>query len=195
MTVLRVGETWPGAVFLDRDGVINENRVDHVKDWSEFSFLPGSLVAIAELSRRGARVFIISNQAVVNRGVVSRETVDDINRRMLEVIEGSGGRVEGIAYCPHLPEESCFCRKPRPGLLLELALTHGIDLRRSTVIGDALSDVEAGQAAGCRTVLVMTGRGREQRELAGSRGVNGFLVAPDLRSATRLVLEGLRRSA
>jgi D-glycero-D-manno-heptose 1,7-bisphosphate phosphatase len=178
----------PLAIFLDRDGVINENRPDHVKNWREFRFLPGSLQAITELSQAGSRLFVISNQAAVNKGIIPREAVDDINRRMIEAIESQGGKVEGLAYCPHSPEEFCACRKPRPGLLHGLAEVHGVDLRTSVVIGDALSDIEAGQAAGCKTVLVMTGRGREQFSQAHRRGLAGFLVAPDLWAATRLLL-------
>jgi D-glycero-D-manno-heptose 1,7-bisphosphate phosphatase len=176
------------AVFLDRDGVINENRADHVKDWSEFRFLPGAPEAIVRLSRAGVGVFIISNQAIVNRGMVSRTTVEAVNRRMIREIERRGGRVSGVAYCPHRPDERCTCRKPRPGLLLRLARHHGLDLREAVVIGDALTDIEAGQAAGCRTILVLTGRGREQLALAEAAGRNGFSVAPDLGAAIDAML-------
>lgn len=176
------------AVFLDRDGVINRNRPDHVKNWSEFQFLPGALAAVARLSRAGVRVFIISNQAIINRGMVRRETVDQINRRMVEEIEYRGGRIEDVAYCPHRPDERCACRKPRPGLLLELARKYALDLREATVIGDALADIEAGQAAGCQVILVLTGRGREQLELARAVGKHGFVVASDLGMATEVVL-------
>lgn len=176
------------AVFLDRDGVINQNRSDHVKHWSEFHFLPGALRAVARLSQAGVGVFIITNQAIINRGMVSRETVDWINRRMVEEIERLGGRVEAVAYCPHRPDEQCSCRKPQPGLLVDLARKFGLDLRESAVIGDALTDLEAGQAVGCKTVLVLTGRGAEQLRLAEAVGMTGFKVAADLEAATTLLL-------
>ncbi len=176
------------TVFLDRDGVINENRKDHVKRWAEFRFLPGALDSIARLSRSGVRVFVITNQAIVNRGMVSREAVDALNRRMLREIERRGGQITAVAYCPHRPEECCGCRKPKPGLLFGLARQHGLDLRETVVVGDALSDVEAGLAAGCRAILVLTGRGNEQLALATSAGRNGFAVARDLRAATDLIL-------
>jgi D-glycero-D-manno-heptose 1,7-bisphosphate phosphatase len=176
------------AVFLDRDGVINENRADHVKSWSEFRFLPGAPGAIARLSQAGVKVFVVTNQAIVNRGLVSRATVDDINRRMVREIASRGGRVETVAYCPHRPEEACACRKPQPGLLLHLARRYTLDLTQTVVIGDALSDVEAGTAVGCRTVLVLTGRGRAQLAQAGAARVHDFAVAADLGAAVDLLL-------
>ncbi len=176
------------AIFLDRDGVINENRPDHVKSWEEFSFVPGAVDAIARASRLRVPVFIISNQAIINRGIVSRDVVEGINQRMAREIEERGGRIQEIAYCPHRPEEECECRKPRPGLLLELARSHSVDLREAAVIGDALSDMEAGQAVGCRTILVLTGRGREQLEVAHRTGRNGFSVMPSLDAAIEALL-------
>ncbi len=176
------------AVFLDRDGVINENRADHVKHWSEFRFLPGAVEAIARFSRTGVSVFVVTNQAVVNRGLVSRQTVDDINRRMVREIAARGGHVEAVAYCPHRPEECCYCRKPRPGLLLRLAGRHGLQLTESVVIGDALSDLQAGVAVGCRPVLVLTGRGREHLAQARAAHLDGLIVASDLAAAVDLLL-------
>ncbi len=176
------------TVFLDRDGVINENRPDYVKSWSEFRFIPGAPEAIARLTTAGVRVFVVTNQAVVNRGMVPSDAVDAVNRRMTVEIERSGGRIEAVAYCPHRPDERCGCRKPAPGMLLALARQHNVDLEDSVLVGDALVDIEAGQAAGCQTVLVLTGRGREQLSLAMRSGRNGFKVAADLASAAELVL-------
>ena len=176
------------AVFVDRDGVINRNRPDHVKTWAEFEFLPGALDGLARFARAGLPVFVITNQAVVNRGLVSRRTEDALNRRMLGQIESGGGRVEAVAYCPHRPDEACVCRKPRPGLLRFLARLYDLDLQETVVVGDALADLEAGQAAGCSTVLVLTGRGREQLALAEATGRNGFRVAADLDAAATLIV-------
>lgn len=176
------------AVFLDRDGVINENRDDHVKNWSEFSFLPGAVEAISTLSRAGFRVFVITNQAMIGRGMVSHDVVDAVNGKMLQELDRLGARVETVAYCPHRPEQDCPCRKPRPGLLLKLAHRYGVDLRRSVVIGDALTDIEAGQAVGCNPILVLTGRGRQQLAQAQAAGKHGFLVADDLQAAVDLLV-------
>lgn len=176
------------AVFLDRDGVINENRDDHVKCWGDFRFLPGAPEAVARLSRAGVRVFVVTNQAIINRGLVSRASVEALNHRMVREIRRRGGAVEAVACCPHRSEEQCGCRKPRPGLLLDLARRHVVDLSEAAVVGDALSDIEAGQAAGCRTVLVLTGRGRNELDRATAAGTNGFMVASDLGAATELLL-------
>ncbi len=175
-------------MFLDRDGVINVNRHDHVKSWGEFEFLPGVAAAICRLSVEGCRVFVFSNQAIVGRGTVSVADVDRINELMTGALSRHGAHIEAVAYCPHRPEESCSCRKPEPGLLLGLAAEFGVNLNRSVVIGDALSDIRAGQSAGCRTILVQTGRGKEQLELARVCGHYGFAVARDLGAAVDLVL-------
>lgn len=177
------------AVFLDRDGVINENRTDHVKSWAEFRFLPGVPEAVARLTQGGVKVFVVSNQAMINRGLATRDGVESLHRQMIHEIERCGGRIEAVAFCPHRPEEECECRKPRTGLLLDLARDHALDLGRAAVVGDALTDVEAGLAAGCRVVLVLTGRGREQLARAADVGLSRFLVADDLSAATELLLQ------
>lgn len=176
------------TVFLDRDGVINENRPDHVKSWAEFCFLPGAPEAVARLTRAGLQAFVVTNQAIVNRGVVSRDTIDAINDRMVREIAYRGGRIEAVAYCPHRPDEHCQCRKPQPGLLLGLARQYELDLSESVLIGDALGDVEAALAVGCRAILVLTGRGPEQLELAQAAGRSDFRVASDLDAAIELLL-------
>jgi D-glycero-D-manno-heptose 1,7-bisphosphate phosphatase len=176
------------AVFLDRDGVINENRADHVKNWSEFQFLPGAPDAIRRLTKAGYRVFIVSNQAIINRGVIPGSLVDQVHDLMLGQLDQYGARVEAMAYCPHRTDENCLCRKPKPGLLVNLAQRFGVNLTRAVVIGDALSDIEAGLAVGCRTILVLTGRGREQLAYATAVGANGFMVADDLSAAVDLLL-------
>jgi D-glycero-D-manno-heptose 1,7-bisphosphate phosphatase len=181
-----------GAVFLDRDGVINVNRTDHVKRWEEFEFLPGALEAIAELSRAGVAVFVITNQAIVNRGMVPRAIVEWINLRMQHAVEAHGGRIAAVAYCPHRSDEQCPCRKPQPGLIVELARRHGVDLATSIVVGDAVSDIKAAAAAGCRAILVLTGRGREQLALARAAGWTTLQVAEDLPDAVGAILSQAR---
>lgn len=149
-------------IFLDRDGVINENRDDHVKSWQEFRFLPGALEALRILTERRYRVFIVTNQAAVNRGLLSPAALEEIHLRMVATIEAHNAHVAGIRFCPHREDEACECRKPRPGMLLSLAAERQIDLAQAHFVGDALTDMAAGHAAGCRPVLVLTGRGREQ---------------------------------
>jgi len=130
-------------VFLDRDGVINENRVDHVKTWAEFHWLPGALEGLRLLTEHGFRIFIVTNQ---------------IHQRMITVAAAHGATIAGLRFCPHRPDEACGCRKPQPGMLLDLAREHQVDLAAAYMIGDAPSDIAAGQAAGCRTILVLSGR-------------------------------------
>jgi D-glycero-D-manno-heptose 1,7-bisphosphate phosphatase len=152
------------VVFLDRDGVINENRHDHVKSWDEFHFIPGTLAAIRMLRESGYQVFVVTNQAAVGRGILSQAILEDIHARMQAQIQKAGGKVLDIRYCPHLPTEDCVCRKPQPGMLLDLAHSWHVDLNKAYLVGDALTDIEAAQTAGCRSVLVKTGRGQEQIE-------------------------------
>jgi len=181
------------AVFIDRDGVINENRADHVKSWAEFRFIAGALEALARLSRAGVRVFVVSNQAIVGRGIVPAETVDAIHQAMISEIEQAGGHIEAVAYCPHQTDDACGCRKPHPGLLLGLARAHGIDLRHALMIGDALTDMQAAEAAGCAGVLVLTGRGSEQLARAPFGLAAAVAVVADLGSAADLLLNERER--
>lgn len=176
------------AVFLDRDGVINENRQDYVKSWDEFAFLPGTLPSLRRLARTPFAIVVISNQSPINRGLASPSQVNYINERMMNEIEETGGRIDGIYICPHRPDEGCDCRKPRPGLLHQAADELGIDLASSFVVGDALSDIEAALAAGCTPVLVLTGRGRDELPKVGHSGLTGFLLARDLAEGVDLIL-------
>jgi len=150
------------AIFLDRDGVICENRTDHVKSWDEFRFVPGARESLAALSRLGMPIVVVTNQAAINRGMTTTAAVEDIHRRMVAEVEAFGGRIDRVLYCPHRPEEHCKCRKPEPGMLLHAATEMGIDLARSYMVGDALTDMQAGLAVGAETILVLSGRGFRQ---------------------------------
>ncbi len=188
-TLLDTGTPRTRAVFLDRDGVINRNRADHVKSWDEFQFLEGVLDALARLATTDFKIVIISNQSVIGRQLATRETVEDIHRRMVQQIEQAGGRIHHIAYCPHRPDEGCTCRKPRPGLLCESSRLLDLDLTHSYFIGDSFADLEAGMSVGCATVLVRTGMGKKTLarldELNGRRPV----VVDDLAAAVDWILE------
>jgi len=176
------------AVFLDRDGVINENRDDYVKSWEEIRFLPGVFKALARLSLTTFRIVLVSNQSPIGRGILTEEQVEAINGRLVAEIEAHGGRVDGVYYCPHHPDDQCECRKPQPGLLLQAARELDLDLTQSYLIGDAVSDVEAALAAGCSPILVLTGRGQQQRTLLRRQGVEHVPLAPDLSAAVHLIL-------
>lgn len=147
------------TVFLDRDGVINRNRAGYITHWSEFRFLPGARRAIASLTLAGYRIVIITNQACVGKGLLSRPALDELHQRMLHEIGMAGGRIETILYCPHRGDERCPCRKPAPGLLLRARDEYGVDLRHAIVVGDHTTDMFAAAAAGVPGILVLTGRG------------------------------------
>ncbi|MFN2613909.1 MAG: D-glycero-alpha-D-manno-heptose-1,7-bisphosphate 7-phosphatase [Actinomycetota bacterium] len=176
------------AVFLDRDGVLCQNRADYVKSWSEFSFIPGSVEAIASLTLARVRVFIVTNQSAVGRGLLSRRDLDRMHERMMDVLRGAGGKVEAVLVCPHHPDDGCACRKPESGLLLDAAERFNVDLARSFLSGDAGSDMIAGKKAGCSTVLVKTGLGAETiRDKTWGKMKPDF-IADDLVDASMWVL-------
>ena len=171
------------AVFLDRDGVICENRPDYVKSLDEFVFVPGVLDALRRLAALPLAIVVASNQSAIGRGLVSRQTVDSINDHMLATVRAHGGRVDGVFICPHTPADDCICRKPRPGLLHSAARELNLDLAGSYVIGDAVSDVQAARAVGASPILVLTGRGKDQaRQLAAEQG-DDLYVARNLEEA------------
>lgn len=177
------------TILLDRDGVINENRSDHVKSWHEFRFLPGALDALRLLTLSEFRIFVVTNQAIINRGITPRAVVDDIHHRMTFVAHEHGAVISDVAYCPHRTDERCACRKPRPGLLLDLARRWRFDVRETYLIGDALSDIAAGQSVGSRSILVQTGRGRDQAQLPEAAMYRPAHIALDLPRAVQWILE------
>jgi len=142
------------AVFLDRDGVINRRRPDHVKSWAEFEFLPGALRALADLRGMNTPVVVITNQGAVGRGLIAPDQLRDIHCRMLRAIDAAGGHVSAIYTCLHAPADGCACRKPKPTLFHQASHDLRIDLPHSVMIGDSPSDVQASRAAGCRPILV-----------------------------------------
>ena len=171
------------AVFLDRDGVIIENRADYVRSLAEVQFIPGALEALADLARRDWQIVVVTNQSAIGRGLLTPETAQAINTHIVEKIASAGGRVDGVYVCPHAPGEACACRKPAPGLLLDAARDLGIDLSASVMIGDALTDVLAAQAAGAAAILVRTGRGETQAPELARADLHHIRVVPDLSAA------------
>ena len=179
------------TIFLDRDGVINENRSDYVKSWSEFCFLPGSKEAIAMLTHAGHRIVVCTNQAGIARGSIPQETVEDIHRRMVAEIAEAGGIIERIYYCPHGKDENCFCRKPRPGMLLRARDELGIDMQNALFIGDSISDIHAALAADVHPILVLTGLGMEHLRKHCHEAHGPFHIAASLKHIAEIILHGL----
>lgn len=145
-------------IFLDRDGVINKRppKADYVKRWNEFIFLPGSIEAIKLLKNKGYKIFIVTNQPGIARGVMSETNLNLIHKKMQQELKNQGTKIDGIYYCPHGWDDGCKCRKPEPGLLLKVSREHFLDLTKSIFIGDDKRDVEAGEKVGCKTILVNT---------------------------------------
>ena len=176
------------AIFLDRDGVINVNRPDHVKSWDEFVFLPNALAALRRLAASDFRVIVTTNQAAIARGMIAEEVARAIHMRMIAEVERAGGRIDAVYYCPHHPDDKCGCRKPQPGMFVQAARDYDIDLTRSFVVGDAFSDVAAALAIGACPILVMTGRGRDQHAGMIVANHTGHQVADDLLGAVEWIL-------
>ncbi|ASS68036.1 MULTISPECIES: HAD family hydrolase [unclassified Paenibacillus] len=160
------------AVFLDRDGVVNEMntaRVRQVNGPDDVHLLPGTAEAIRGLAEAGYRVYVVTNQGGVGLGYMSLADLKAVHERLEELLAGKGARLDGIAFCPHKPDSGCACRKPRPGMLLELAKRHRLSLGESYMIGDRESDIAAGRAAGTRTIRVGGAAGRRKGKDGGSR--------------------------
>ncbi len=179
-------ETGQGLVVLDRDGVINRESAEFIKTADEWLPLPGSLEAIAALTRSGFVVVVATNQSGVGRGFITRTALREINNRMNRDIEQAGGRLAGIFMCLHRPEENCSCRKPRPGLLHQIEARFGCSLRDRPVVGDSARDIEAAHAVGARAILVRTGNGTETEHRFD--GDNSVEVYDDLAAVARSLI-------
>ena len=168
---------------MDRDGVIIENRADYIKSIDEIHFIPGVLAALAAAARLNCRLVIVTNQSGIGRGLIALETAGQINDFVVQRLAAAGGRVDGVYVCPHPPDAGCDCRKPAPGLLRQAAAALDIDLAASVMIGDALSDVQAGWQAGARAILVRTGRGQAQAASLSPADLAALPVVADLAEA------------
>ena len=150
----------PKAVLLDRDGVINFDSPDYILTPEQWRPIPGSLEAIARLSRAGIAVAIVSNQSALGRGMVSQQLFEEIHGKMMLSIEEAGGFINHVAYCPHSPDEGCTCRKPKPGLIIETLNVLGMpEADQILFIGDSIRDIEAASAVGMPALLVESGYG------------------------------------
>jgi len=153
------------VVFLDRDGVINKYPGDfkYVTSWSQFQFLPRAKEAIKQLNDCGYKIFIVSNQAGVSKGIYPQAELDKITKNMLNEIDQAGGMISEVFYCTHTEEDNCVCRKPKTGLI-DLAIEKlkkqkiDIDLSKSYFIGDTIRDIQTGKSSGLKTILVFSGK-------------------------------------
>jgi D-glycero-D-manno-heptose 1,7-bisphosphate phosphatase len=170
-------------VILDRDGVINLDSDQYIKSAAEWQPIPGSLEAIALLNQNGYRVVVATNQSGIGRGLFDMNALNMMHAKMHKALATVGGHVDAIFFCPHTPDDGCECRKPKPGLFLQIADRFDAELHGAHMIGDSHRDLEAGEAAGCKLILVRTGKG--ERTLTGSTLPAGTLVFDDLAMAAR----------
>lgn len=187
------------AVFLDRDGTINE-QMGYINHLSRFVLLPGSAAAIRLLNEHGIPVFVVTNQSGLARGYFPPVLLDEVHTKMTEMLAAEGAHVDGIYICPHHPEakeeryrEDCDCRKPKPGLFTRAALEHNIDLGASYVVGDRWSDLKAADVCGATGILVLSGYGRGDRDYIGpSQEIQPAHVAEDLGGAVSWIIASLK---
>lgn len=146
-------------IILDRDGVINQDSDDYIKSVDEWTAIPGSLEAISRLKKAGYLVTVASNQSGVSRGLFSESDLQKIHDKLEKQLASRGTKIDGIFYCPHGPRDNCICRKPKPGLLLQIARQFDIKLSETPFVGDNIGDVKAAQMANAKPILVRTGKG------------------------------------
>jgi D-glycero-D-manno-heptose 1,7-bisphosphate phosphatase len=182
------------AVFLDRDGVLIENRADYVRDWSHVTLLPWTVDALRGFHAEGLKIIVVTNQSAVGRGLISFDTAQEINARLTKMIMENGGWIDAVYMCPHQPQDRCICRKPQPGLLLQAAREHSLDLEYSWMVGDAWSDLLAGQSAGLQgTIMVRTGRGTSQLLRARPAEIAPFIVCDNVFGAYRAITDSIQK--
>ncbi len=148
----------PKLVILGRDGILNQYRDDHVKDPEEWVPIPGALDAVARLNHAGWHAVVATNQAGIGRGMIDMASLNAVHAHMMKLLAEVGGRVDAVFFCPHTPEDHCDCRKPNPGMMLQIARRWGVDLADVPMVGDSLRELLAAQAAGCQPHLVRSGR-------------------------------------
>jgi D-glycero-D-manno-heptose 1,7-bisphosphate phosphatase len=179
------------AVFLDRDGVINRKAPegDYVTRWEDFHILPGVVEGIAQLKQAGFCVIVVTNQRCVAKGLMSMAELEQMHRRMSDLLALGGATIDGIYYCPHDMEPPCDCRKPAPGMLLDAARSRDIELSASWMIGDSDVDIEAGRNAGCKTALLLpTNETAGEPGCAGTRAGRADVVATSILGAISEIL-------
>jgi D-glycero-D-manno-heptose 1,7-bisphosphate phosphatase len=173
-------------VILDRDGVINQDSDQFIKNTSEWKQIPGSLAAIAKLNHAGYRVVVASNQSGIERGFFDMGALNAINDKMYRALAQVGGRIDALFYCPHAAEANCDCRKPNPGMFIDIAQRFNVDLAGVPSIGDSLRDLQAAAAAGAQPMLVLTGKGAKTEAAGGLP--EGTPIFADLAEAVRNIV-------
>ena len=173
-------------VILDRDGVINVDSVNFIKSPNEWIAIPGSLEAIALLNQSGFRVAVATNQSGISRGLFDMATLNAINDKMHRALAQLGGRIDAMFYCPHAADDNCTCRKPKTGMIDDISRRFSVDLREVFAVGDSLRDLQAFHDAGCKPMLVRSGKGEET--LAQGNLPPNTLIFADLNEAVQHII-------
>jgi len=178
------------VVFLDRDGVINCDSPNYIKNCDEFEFLPGSLEAIKNLTLNGFNIIVITNQSVINRKMVTLDELEKIFSKMKTDIATIKGKITDIFFCPHLPSDNCQCRKPKIGLIKMAEKKYKINLSNTVMVGDSAKDIECARNAGCgKTILVKTGNIVKAVEELAIKKISADLIVNDLNEASNWIIQ------
>lgn len=178
------------AVFLDRDGTLNEDT-GYIDSPERLILIEGASSAIKKLNAEGFKVVIITNQSGVARGYFSQEALDAVNKKLVRILEADNAYLDGIYYCPHHPDDDCECRKPKTGMLEQAKKDLAIDLKKSYIVGDKASDVEIAHKIGGKGILVLTGMGRDEKNKLNNKP---SYIADDLNDAVEWIIKGSDKS-
>jgi len=180
-------------IFLDRDGVINIDSPDYIKTESEFEFIPNSVEAISLLCKNGFQIIVITNQSLIGRKMIHQKTLGAIFKKMEQGIKNAGGDIKDVFFCPHTPENNCYCRKPKPGLILDAQKKYRIDLAQSCMVGDSAKDIECAINAGCsKALLVKTGNGSKAERQLSCRGITPDFIGVDLYETALWIIKNIK---
>jgi D-glycero-D-manno-heptose 1,7-bisphosphate phosphatase len=178
------------VVFIDRDGVINFDSPDYIKSCDEVEFIPGSIEAIADLSKKGHDIFVVTNQSVIGRKMVTMDGLQKIFKKMLDAVKEKNGEIKEVFFCPHIPSDNCSCRKPRPGLFFQARDKYKIDLSNSVMIGDSAKDIIAAKNAEVKfKILVLTGNGQKSKKELEEKQIFPDYIAKNLFDAHNWIIK------
>lgn len=175
-------------VVLDRDGVINQDSDSYIKSADEWHAIPGSIDAIATLSKLGFTVAVATNQSGIGRGLFDEYALAAMHQKMHSLVEEAGGEIDGIFYCPHLPDQGCSCRKPGTGLLRQIEREYDCSLKDKYFVGDSMKDVDAARAHGCTPLVVRTGKGSQTVKGLEAKAIISVPVFIDLSAAAQWII-------
>ncbi len=174
-------------IILDRDGVINFDSDYYIKSPSEWIPIPGSIEAISALTKAGYKIVVATNQSGINRGLYSEEILNTIHQKMQDAVELAGGKIEKIYFCPHHPDEKCDCRKPQPGMFLQIQHDFQLKSDEMLYVGDSFKDWQVAQTIGCEFMLVRTGNGKKTEDALGKTST--VKIFDDLQMAVKYILK------